>query len=139
MNKKIIISIIFFIIVIILIVLLYKDQPKVLVCNGDVVLVGGRSDIEHTFEGINDIVKKEKLEVRMFIDDINSIDDYIEIIKDNEDCYDMLVEDNFISYTCDYDLEEVHFYDDLEDSNHRLSFKVIKQKFEEDNFVCVYK
>ena len=138
MNKKIIISIIFFIIIILLFIIGTKDTYKVLICNGDITVIDGQANQEYTFEGINGFVKKEKLDVRLFVFDNSSIEEFIEIIKNNNDCTDIYITDDFISYTCTYDLEKNHFYAELEDSNNRLAFDVIKEKMEEDNFVCTY-
>lgn len=138
MNKKIIISIIFFIIIILLFVIGTRDTKKVLVCNGDVIVIGGQANQEYTFEGVNGFVKKEKLEVRLIVFDDSSMEEFIEILKNNKDCTDLYITDDFISYTCNYDLEKNHYYAELEDSKNRLPFDVIKEKMEEDNFVCTY-
>lgn len=139
MKKIIILSIVIFILIICFIIFRHMDKEVVLVCNGDYVLIGSQANQEYTFEGINDYINKEKLEVRMFTNDTETVEEYYNIINSNSECSDIITDNDFISYTCIYDLVKDHYYEDLEDEDHKLRFDVIKKKFEEDNFICEYK
>ena len=139
MNKKIVISIIFLIIIILLFVVCSQDVYKTLECNGDVDLIGSHANQTYIFEGKNNYIEKQVLEVRLTANEESLAIEYYDNVKEDETCTDLTRKDNFVSYTCTFDLLKDHYYEDLEDENHRLRFDVIKKSFEEDNFICNYK
>lgn len=139
MKFKIIIYIIVFIFVVLVYTIVNHKEFKTLVCNGDFALADGISSQEYTFEGDSNYIKKQKIEVIIHTTNKSIIDDYLSILRDNEECHDIVVKEELISYICDYDLVINHFYSSIEDDNGRLSFKVVKSRFEEDSFVCYYK
>ena len=139
MKFKIVISIIVFIFVVLVYTIVNQKVYKTLVCNGDFALAEGVSSQEYTFEGVNNYIKTQKLEVILHTTNQDIMDDYLSIVSKNEECHDIIVKEDLLSYICDYDLEKNHYYSSIEDNDGRLSFKTVKEKFEEDSFVCYYK
>ena len=139
MKKMMIISVIVFIVIVGFFIITSTDLNRTLVCNGDFDLADGNSSQEYVFYGVNEYVKKEKLEVILHTSSKDIIDEYLSIVKNNEECHNIIVEDDYLSYICDYDLVNNHYYSSIEDNSGNLSFKVLKAKFEEDSFVCSYK
>lgn len=139
MIKKIIITIIVVIIIILLIVLNSKPVERTLICSGTNLLVGGQSSQIYTFEGIDYYIEKQKLEVNIITDNKDTLDDYFRIVSGNPECSNIIQGDDYVSYVCNYDLKNNHYYEELEDNNQRLTFDSIKKKFEEDNFVCSFR
>ena len=137
-NKKVL-ALLITIIVVILYFICSSDIERTLICSSSDYLVGNRAYQEHIFTGYNKYIEKEVVETTVFIDDKEALNNYYEIIKSNEECSNILLEEDSIRYTCNYDLKKNHYYSELEDNNQRLTFDSIKKNFEEDNFVCSFK
>ena len=109
-------------------------------CNNEIELVQSKSIQKYTFTGKNNKVETETLEVKLYVDDIELIDEYKRILEEKEECTNLKVFDNYLTYECHYDLLKNHqYYGDIEDEDGTLSFSKLKYVFEEDNYVCFYK
>ena len=141
MNKKVIIVLFSILAVIFIAILLANNKNKevILECNSTVTLVDGESSLRYIFHGKGNTVSSQELFVKMFIDDEERLNSYNEIIKDNSLCKNIVINNNFISYECFYDLSTSKYYEDLENKDGNLLFSVIKEEFEKDNYICSYK
>ena len=139
MNKKTIIIIVTILVLIILFILTSKGIDRTMQCTGNQYIIGGQSFSEYVFKGTDKIVKSQEVEENIFSSDVELISQYIEIISKNEGCRILDKKADYVSYSCAYDLEEYDLYKELKDSNNNLTFDSIKEKFEEDNFVCSFK
>lgn len=140
MNEKSLI--IFFIIVccMILFLLIFKENKRyVMQCSANITKVDGEAYEEHIFYGNLNNIDEEFLTVKLYINDEEIINNYKEIIENDTSCSDVIIFDDYITYTCSYNLLEKNFYDELKDEKGNLLFSKIKETFENDNYICNYK
>ena len=145
MNKKVFIC--FFIIIFIVLIflsILKNDKEVVLLfsflCTKHwVTKVDGEAFEKYTFLGIGNVVHDEVLFVKLNIDDKKILNDYKNIIESDELCKDIEVFDNYITYSCKYNLINNSFYDNLKSDDGSLTFSVLENEFNKDNYTCIYK
>ena len=143
MKKNVIIFLIIIFIFISILIFFNKtkeDKVVVMECNNEVELVQSKSIQRYTFIGKDNKVETEDLEVKLYVDEIDLINDYKRILEEQEECTNIEIIDNYITYHCHYDLLKNHqYYGDIEDENGILSFSKLKYALEEDNYICFYK
>ena len=117
-----------------------RNQDITMVCDLNVDLVQSRSIQKYIFKGKNDKVETEDLNVKIYFDDVNLIDDYKKIIDGKNECGNIQIFDDSISYHCFYDLVNEHqYYFNIEENDGTLFFKKLKAELEKDNYICFYK
>ena len=140
MNSKYKYLIIVVILLVIVAFYLYKnkDVAKTLICQRESDVVLSNNIEKYTFNGINNKIKSEDLEVNIYSDSEELIDNYYDIINGNKECSIIDKGEKYIIYKCHYDIENTNFYKEMK-NNGELLFTDIKKMFEEDNFNCNYK
>ena len=134
--------IIFFIIIcftIVFLLIIKNNKRFVLECSADVTKVDGEAYESHTFYGNSKNVDEELLNVKLYISDEEIINNYKEIIENDSSCSEVTIYEDYITYSCSYNLLKEKFYDELKDDKGNISFSKIKETFENDNYVCNYK
>ena len=140
MNKKVFIC--FFIIIFIVLIflsILKNDKEVVLECSATITKVDGEAFERYTFLGIGNVVHDEVLFVKLNVDDKNLLNDYKNIIESDELCKDIKMFDNYITYSCSYNLINNSFYDNLKSDDGSLTFSVLEKEFNKDNYICIYR
>ena len=138
-NKYIIIGVTVLIIVILLFLYSNRNVEKTLICQKEDDIILSNNIEKHTFNGINNKIKTEDLEVNIYSDSQDLINNYYDIISNNRECFDIDKGDKYIIYKCHYDIENTNFYKEIKNEDGNLSFSDIKAMFEEDNYNCSYK
>ncbi len=137
--KKVLIPIILIIAIIIFFFLFnQKDKEMTLECSTRTYLVDGESIQKYIFNGINEIVKTQELQVDLEVNTDELVEDYERILKEDKNCSNLKITGKNITYKCNYDLTKEHYYSDLEEDG-KLYFKIIKESFESNDFICNYK
>ena len=131
----------FVVIAIIVFAFIFYSVPKnrVMECSSTMTMVGSDAELKYVFNGKGSIAKEQKLYVKLYTTDVDLINEHQNIMSDNLECGGIEIHDDYISYNCFYDLVKVHYYEDLEEDNGELKFESLKNEFENDNFVCVYR
>lgn len=142
MKRKYIVALVCILFVFFLCLLIinnHNNRDVLMKCTSEMAMVGSETKSEYIFKGTKDVVETEELSVYIHAQDSNLIENYREIISSKKECSDISYSDDYISYKCNYDLVKEDYYEDLEDDEGRLLFSVIKENFENDNYVCEYK
>lgn len=138
MKRKLIIIFISLIVTLVLFLVFKNDSEIVMICKKESSMVDGDAYTEYTFKGNSKKVLSQKLFVKLYITTEDLINNYREILKERENCSEIIINSSYISYTCNYDLTKDHFYVDIEEDG-ILKFSNLEKVFLEDNYLCEYK
>ncbi len=140
MKKIILVICIIVFLLIIIFINQNNNKEIIMVCDFEADLVQSKSIQKYLFKGTKEQVEIEELSVELTVEEEKLIEDYQRILNENSECSNIKINGNTINYECHYDLINNHqYYKDIEEKDGTLKFSKLKNRLEEDNYVCFYK